>query len=265
MLGIRAGWTEKVPMQSPHQPLAGSVVLITGGGGGIGRAVAHRLAASGAKLILTYHRDQEKARNAAASLDGKDHLVVQASVTETAALTELASTLEHRYGTIDILVNNAGITRIVDHNDLDSLDDQLIDNIFRTNWRGAFACVRAFRQLLEARDGGLIVNISSIAATTAVGSNIAYCASKAALNSMTLSLARTLAPKIRVVSVSPGWVEGEYADRADPVYLDEQIRRTPLGRIAHPEDVGEAVHALAVGLHFTTGTILPVDGGRPLN
>ena len=246
-------------------PLAGKLALVTGGGGGIGSAIARRLADSGAKLIITYNQDEKKAQAAVDSLAGDDHLVVQASVTESERLAELATTIEQRYGALDILVNNAGITRIVPHGDLDELDDQLIDDIFRTNWRGAFACVRAFRKLLEAGDGGLVVNISSVAARTAVGSNIAYCASKAAMDSMTLSLARALAPRIRVGSVSPGWVDGEYAKRADPAYLAEQIERTPLGRIAQPEDVGEAVHSLAVGLGFTTGAILPVDGGRPLN
>lgn len=246
-------------------PLAGKVALVTGGGGGIGSAIARRLADSGAKLVITYNQDEKKARAAADSLAGDGHLVVQASVTESETLADLATTIEQRYGTLDILVNNAGITRIVPHGDLDGLDDQLIDDIFSTNWRGAFACVRAFRKLLEAGDGGLVVNISSVAARTAVGSNIAYCASKAAMDSMTLSLARALAPRIRVMSVSPGWVDGEYAKRADPAYLAEQIDRTPLGRIAQPEDVGEAVHSLAVGLGFTTGAILPVDGGRPLN
>ena len=254
-----------MPEAPPQRPLLDSVAVITGGGGGIGRAIAHRLAAAGGKLILTYNQDKEKATTVAEALDGDGHAVMQASVTDSKALSALASTIAQRYGTIDILVNNAGITRIVDHGDLDGLDDQLIDDIFRTNWRGAFACVRAFRPLLERRDGGLIVNISSIAGTTAIGSNIAYCASKAAMNSMTQSLARSLAPKIRVVSVAPGWVEGDYANRADPIYLQDQIAKTPLGRIARPKDIGEAVHALATGLQFTTGTILPIDGGRPLN
>jgi 3-oxoacyl-[acyl-carrier protein] reductase len=109
-----------------------------------------------------------------------------------------------------------------------------------------------------------VINISSIAGRTAVGSNIAYCASKAALDSMTLSLARALAPQIRVVSVSPGWVEGEYARRMRPELIEEQRRKTPLGRIAHAQDVANAVVAVATLLTFTTGAIIPVDGGRPL-
>jgi 3-oxoacyl-[acyl-carrier protein] reductase len=147
---------------------------------------------------------------------------------------------------------------------LDGLDDALFDQIMQTNVRGAFACVRAFQDLLMAGNGGTVINISSIAARTGVGSNVAYCASKAAMDSMTRSLARALAPQIRVVSVAPGWVWGEYAARMDEAYIQQQIDKTPLGRIAQPEDVAEAVLAVATQLTFSTGCIIPVDGGRPL-
>ena len=109
----------------------------------------------------------------------------------------------------------------------------------------------------------MVVNISSIAGVTAIGSNVAYCASKAAMNSMTISLGRALAPEIRVVSVSPGWVFGEYAKKMDPAYIQEQIDKTPLGRLATPEDVADAVLAAATMLSYTTGAIISVDGGRP--
>jgi 3-oxoacyl-[acyl-carrier protein] reductase len=125
--------------------------------------------------------------------------------------------------------------------------------------------VRRFRPLLEAAGEALVVNLSSIAGVTAVGSNVAYCASKAALDSMTKSLARALAPNIRVVSGSPGWVMGEYAKNADPAYLARQRELTPQGRIAEAEDVARAVLAAATLLGFTNGAIIPVDGGRPLN
>lgn len=99
---------------------------------------------------------------------------------------------------------------------------------------------------------------------TGLGSNVAYCASKAALDSLTRSLARALAPDIRVLSVSPGWVDGEYAARMPPEVIAAQAAHTPLGRIARPEEVAQAVLAAATLLTFTTGTVLPVDGGRPL-
>jgi 3-oxoacyl-[acyl-carrier protein] reductase len=250
-------------MMNP-QPLAGKVALVTGGGGGIGSAICRRLAEAGAQVIVNYNSNAQKAEAVMAALAGENHLALQASVTDSAALRQMAAQVRERYGKLDLLVNNAGITRPVPHADLDGLEDEWIDRILQTNFRGAFACVRACKELLMAGDGGTVVNISSVAAVTGIGSNVAYCASKAAMDSMTRSLARALAPKIRVVSVSPGWVWGEYASRMEPAYIQEQINKTPLGRIAQPEDVAEAVLAVATTLAFSTGCIIPVDGGRPL-
>jgi 3-oxoacyl-[acyl-carrier protein] reductase len=248
----------------PTYSLDGRTAVVTGGAGGIGSAIARRLAEAGARLIIT-ELGSGRAEAFVSQLPGEGHLGLVAPVDDSTALQQLASTIAERYGRLDILVNCAGITRPVAHGDLDGLDDELIDAIFRVNWRGAFACVRALRPLLAAGDGGLVVNISSIAAITGVGSNVAYCASKAALNAMTLSLARALAPAIRVVSISPGWVEGEYAKRMDPAVLEVQRQKTPLGRLARANDVAEAVYAVATSLRFSTGCIIPVDGGRPLN
>jgi 3-oxoacyl-[acyl-carrier protein] reductase len=167
-----------------------------------------------------------------------------------------------------VLVNSAGITRYVAHDDLDGLDDALIDDILTTNVRGPFAALRVLRPLLEQSTlpgGGVVVNISSIAAATAMGSNVAYCASKAALDNMTKSLARALAPRIRVVSVSPGLVDGDFVRSLDPAWRDEQAARTPLGRLAAPAEVGDAVVSVVRDLTFTTGAIVAVDGGRPLS
>lgn len=150
------------------------------------------------------------------------------------------------------------------HEDLDGLDDDLIDQIFRVNWRGPFATIRSMESLLREATEPVVVNISSIAGVTGVGSNVAYCASKAALDSMTRSLARSLAPAIRVVSVSPGWVEGEYAAAMDPAMLQAQRDATPLGTLASGADVAAAVSAVVNHLPLTTGSIIPVDGGRPL-
>ncbi|MDE2749246.1 MAG: SDR family NAD(P)-dependent oxidoreductase [Chloroflexota bacterium] len=244
--------------------LQGQAALVTGGGGGIGRAICRRLAAAGAQIIITYSRDQGKARAAANALAGGDHLIIRAPVDDSEAQTRLAAIIAEKYGRLDILVNNAGITKAVPHADLASLDDETIDQIFRINWRGAFASIRALQPLLAEGAGGVVVNISSIAGRTGVGSNVAYCASKAAMDSMTRSLARALAPRIRVLSVSPGWVNGEYAQRMPRALIAEQEDKTPLGRIAEAEDVAEAVYAAVTHLRFSTGDIIPVDGGRPL-
>jgi len=244
--------------------MEGKVALVTGGAGGIGSAICRRLASEGASVVVTYSRSKDKAEALLAELDGDTHLVMQVPVDDSEAQSKLAEAIEEKYGTLDILVNNAGITKPVAHDDLDNLTDELIDDIFRVNVRGALASVRAMKALLSAEDGGLVINISSIAARTAVGSNVAYCASKAAMDNITMSLARALAPDIRVVSVAPGWVYGEYAKRMPPEMIQEQRDLTPLGRIANAEDVADAVFAVATQLTFTTGAIIPVDGGRPL-
>lgn len=243
--------------------LKGKVALVTGGGGGIGGAICQRLAVAGAQLVITYNSDQDKARAIANNLAGGNHLVLRCPVDDSAAQASLANAISEKYGRLDILVNNAGISKGVAHDDLDGLDDDLIDRIFRVNWRGAFASIRALAPLMTT-EGGVIINISSIAGRTGVGSNVAYCASKAAMDSMTRSLARALAPQIRVLSVSPGWVDGDYAQSMPRALIAEQERKTPLGRIAQAEDVAEAVYAAVAQLRFSTGDILPVDGGRPL-
>ena len=243
--------------------MEGQVAVVTGGGGGIGSAICRRLAAAGARVVLTYRQSESKTKSVAKSLPGEGHLVIQAPVDDSQAQGRLAEQIAEQCGSVDVLVNNAGITRPVPHDDLDSLDDELIDQIFRVNWRGAFASIRALKTLLGSGNGGLVINISSIAGVTGIGSNVAYCASKAAMNAMTISLGRALAPKIRVVSVSPGWVLGEYATRVDPAYLQEQIDKTPMDRLASAEDVAETVLGVITMMPFTTSAIIPVDGGRP--
>lgn len=240
------------------------IALVTGGSGGIGRAISQRLAHDGMTVVVGYHSDRTRAEDTMAALPGGGHTAVQLSVVDPRSLATVAADLADRHGWLDVLVNCAGITRPVAHDDLDGLDDDLIDAIFATNWRGSFATIRALRQLLEAATEPVVVNISSIAGTTGQGSNVAYCASKAALDSLTRSLGRALAPGIRVVSVAPGWVLGEYADRMPAEIIANQRAETPMGRLATPEDVGAAVSAVVHHLPMTTGAVIPVSGGRPL-
>lgn len=239
------------------------VAVVTGGAGGIGAAICRCLAEAGATVVFTYRTQSAAAEALLASLPGAGHFARCVDVTNSAALGALAAETRERLSRCHVLVNCAGTTRFVAHADLDGLNDDLIDEIFRTNWRGAFAAVRAFRPLL-AQEGGLVVNISSVAANLGTGSNVAYCASKAALDCMTKSLARALAPGIRVLSVSPGLVETEFVKGLDATWRQEQLARTPIGRLVTPEEVGDAVLAAATLLQPLTGCIIPVDGGRPL-
>ncbi|MEO8631065.1 MAG: SDR family oxidoreductase [Betaproteobacteria bacterium] len=241
------------------------VVVVTGGSGGIGSEICRQFAAAGATLVFTYRNSEPAAKRLVGELSGGGHWAHRLAVDDSAGLNALAAAVKTKAGRCDVLVNCAGMTRFVPHADLDALDDELIDQIFRTNWRGAFAAVRAFRPLLKAGGAGLVVNISSIAGATGMGSNVAYCASKAALDCMTKSLARALAPEIRVVSVSPGLVDTEFVRNLDQSWRDEQAQRTPLKRLATPAEVGAAVLVMATTLTYANGCIIPIDGGRPLS
>jgi 3-oxoacyl-[acyl-carrier protein] reductase len=246
--------------------LANRVALVTGGAGGIGAAVCAELAAAGAAVIVGYRNSREPAEALVRRLPPSPlpHAALRAPVTDSAALGELAAEIERRYGRCDILVNCAGTTRFVPHPQLDDLDDALIDEILATNVRGPFAAVRALHPLLRRGGDALVVNISSIAAFTAMGSNVMYCASKAALDNMTKSLARALAPEVRVVSVSPGLVDTDFIRKLDKSWRDEQAARTPLKRLATPQEIAQTVVAMATSLTFATGVVIPIDGGRPL-
>ncbi len=238
--------------------------LVTGGGGGIGSAICRRLAEASYAVVVNYRSNLEKAQQTIDSLAGNGHFLYKATITEQAQLDQMAAFVAEKYRHLDLLVNNAGITTAVPHDDLDRLTDEWIDRIMQTNVRGSFACIRAFLKLLKAGTNSCIINISSVASRSGVGSNVAYCASKAAIDSMTRSLARALAPKIRVMSVAPGWVWGEYAARFPQDFINDQIAKTPLNRIAQAEDVAKAVLTTAENLTFSTGSIIEVDGGRPL-
>ena len=238
--------------------------LVTGGSGGIGSEICRHLAAAGYRVLVNYNSNLEKAQVTLDSLENEGHLCYQASVTDSEKLTEMADFVAEKWGRLDVLVNNSGVTTPVAHDDMEGLTDEWIDRIFQINFRGAFACARVFKSLLQKGEDSIIINISSIAARTGIGSNVAYCASKAAVDSMTRSLGRALAPEIRVVSLSPGWVMGEYARKSPASYIQEQKDKTPLARIAEAEDVAQAVISIAENFTFSTGCIFPVDGGRPL-
>src|ERR1700733_3613226 len=244
------------------------VALVAGATGGLGVPICSSLASAGFRIAVGYHRSAAAAATLAAQVPGTGHFALAAPVTDSAALSALAAEIERRCGRCDVLVNAAGTTRFVPHSDLEQLDDALFDAIFAVNVRGAFAAVRALKSLLERSElsgGGVVVNISSIAALTAMGSNVAYCASKAALDNMSRSLARALAPRIRVVSVSPGLVDTQFVKSLDQAWRDEQAARTPLRRLALPAEVASAVVAAVTQLTFTTGAVIAVDGGRPLS
>ncbi|MBF6986356.1 SDR family NAD(P)-dependent oxidoreductase [Cupriavidus sp. IK-TO18] len=244
-------------------PLSGKVAVILGGTGSIGFAAGETLARLGASIVLT-GRDADKAASAAAALPAGNHLAAVAEVADSASLRALADEVICHYGRADMLVNTAGFTRAIPHADLDALDDALIDELFAINWRGQFAAIRAFAPHLRASGDGLVVNVGSIAGRNGQGSNVAYCAAKAGLDAMAMSLGRALAPQIRVLNVSPGVVDSDFVPGRDSSFNERAARTTPLQRIGQAQDVADAIAACATSLRFATGTTIVVDGGRQL-
>jgi 3-oxoacyl-[acyl-carrier protein] reductase len=245
-------------------PLAGRTAVVMGGSGGIGAATARLLAGAGAAVVVVWRSDAEAADAVLTSLPRGRHIAARAIVEDTPSLIALAEKVKAAFGKADILVNSAGFTKPVPAGDFDALDDAFIDEMFRVNWRGQFATVRAFRPLLEASGDGLIVNVSSIAALSGVGSNIAYAAVKAAMDTLTKSLARTLAPAVRVMAVSPGVVDTDFVPGRGPEQLAKIAPTIPLRRVASADDVACAILSCATHLRYSTGSLIIVDGGRAL-
>ncbi len=243
--------------------LDGRVALILGGAGAIGAATGRMLAEAGARVALA-GRDGDAAARAAADLPGSGHAGFSADVADTASLLALRDAMVDRFGRLDMLVNAAGFTKPVPHADLDALTDELIDQMFQVNWRGQFAAVRTFAPLLKVSGDGLIVTVSSIAGFTGTGSSIAYCAAKAGVDVMTKSLARVLAPQVRVLAVSPGVVDTGFVPNRGADFNAKAAAATPLKRIGAAEDVAAAIVACATMLGYSTGHIIQVDGGRAL-
>lgn len=250
-----------------NQSMDGKVVLVVGGAGSIGAVAARRFAELGARIAVN-HRDVAEEAAAAAkvvkSLPGEGHAALVADVSRTDTLRALHGEIEHRFGRLDVLINAAGFTKPVPHADLEALDDDLIDRMFAVNWRGQFATIRTFAPLLKASGDGLIVSISSIAGTNGIGSSIAYCAVKAGIDVMTKSLARVLAPEVRVLAVAPGVVDTSFVPGRGADFNAKTAATTPLKRIATAEDIASAILACATQLGFATGTTFVVDGGRSL-
>jgi len=249
--------------------MEGRVAIVTGGGTGIGRAVCLRLAKAGATaVVVNYSRSKQEARATAAELInlGSDALAHQADVSSEREVAAMIAAVRDRYGRIDVLINNAGTTRFIAHADLDALTDEVWDEIFRLNVKGTFYCCRAAAPELR-KTGGAIVNIASIAGYRATGSSIAYAVSKAGVLQLTRALALTLAPEVRVNSVSPGLVSTRWLRQFDAEAADSQEKSTPattpLNAVATADHVAQAVMAF-VENDMLTGQDIVVDGGKTI-
>lgn len=240
------------------------VVLVAGGSSGIGAAAAHLFAEAGARVVITYHSGRDRADGILRQLTGSGHAALPLSISDPSSVRQVAESVTALFGQLDVLVNSAGFTQPIPHRDLDALTDEFFDSIMVTNVRGPFALIRALVPLLRRSGGAAIVNVSSIGGATGSGSNIAYCASKGALDTMSLSLARALGPEIRVLTVAPGAVDTQFLPGRDRAALEKLAEVTPLRRVVEPEDVARSIVFAALALTCSTGTRIVVDAGRAL-
>lgn len=253
-----------------NEKLAGKAAIVTGSGTGVGRATALLLAEHGCSVLVNYSRSREAAEQVSTEVRamGVRSLPFRADVSNDDECRAMVEAAVGAFGRLDILVNNAGTTRFIDHNDLDAVTANDWESMLGVNLRGPFQCARAARSALEASGAGDIVNVSSIAGLRAIGSSIPYCASKGALNTLTLALARTLAPKIRVNAVAPGFIAAEWLQQGLGAAYEPTKQfwesRAVLGKVCTPRDVAEAIVSLIGGSALVTGQILPVEGGAHL-
>lgn len=248
--------------------IEGKAAIVTGAGTGVGRATALQLAAGGCSVLVNYSRSRDAAEAVAAEVEkrGVKALAYKADVSQDEECRAMVREAERAFGQLDVLVNNAGQTKFVPHAQLEDLKAEDWNRILNVNLVGPFQCSRAAADLLRAgQDGGEIVMTSSVAGIAGVGSSIAYCASKAGLNNLTVTLARVLGPQVRVNAVAPGFIDGEWlqqglGDAYEAVKAGMQAK-SPLGKVTTPEDIATAILSLVTGTDLITGHVVPVEGG----
>lgn len=248
--------------------LKNKVALVTGGGTGVGRAVVLQLARLGAAVAVNYSKSKAEAEATAkeANALGVKAVAVQADVSDETQLQRMIAKIGKDLGPVQVLVNNAAFTQFTDLSDLHALSQQDWDRTFAVNVNGTLYCTRAVTPMMKSQGWGRIVNISSIAAFTGRGSSIAYCASKAAVLSLTRSFAQVLGPEITVNAVAPGlidtrWIEGrEGLDR----FKESWIKDTALHHVLTPDDVAEVAVSVITNMSFVTGQTIVVDAGKKL-
>jgi 3-oxoacyl-[acyl-carrier protein] reductase len=248
------------------------VAIVTGSSSGVGAATARQLAERGAHVVINYMSNEDGARETQQACEafGVETVIVRANVADDADCRRLAAAAEERWGRIDALVNNAGTTKFCAHHDLEGLDSKDFTNIYGVNVVGPYQMTRAVAPAMKRGGRGSIVNVASIAGVTGIGSSIAYAASKGALVTMGLSLARVLGPEIRVNTVCPGFIQGDWLEQGmgaetyarTKAYLEES---TPLRLTTTPDTIAEAILYFLGGADVVTGETLILDGGHHLN
>ncbi len=236
--------------------------MVTGGSSGIGAATVRALAADGASVVVGYKTGKDRALRLIDEIGGKGHTAVPVALEESQSVRDFAARVKEIYGRTDILVNSAGFTMPVPHANVEALTDEIFDRMLIANVRGPFSVIRAFTPMLKASGDGVVVSMSSVSGFTGSGSSVAYCACKAALDTMTMSLGRALGPEVRLLCVSPGAVETDFVAGRDHAALEKIAASTPLKKVIQPEDVARAIMACITGLKTSTGVKIVIDGGR---
>ncbi|MBI2771080.1 MAG: SDR family oxidoreductase [Burkholderiales bacterium] len=244
--------------------------LVTGSATGVGAATALMLAQRGYNVLVNYSKSEDEARQSEAQCRaaGADTLLLRGDVAQDADCKAMAAAMMERWGRIDALVNNAGVSVFGEAAGWDALDAQTFQRILGVNTVGTFQMVRACAPHLKASRGA-IVNVSSVAGSLGIGSSMPYIASKGAVNSMTLHLARALAPDVRVNAVCPGLITSRWFVQGIGQEAYEKARagyekNVPLQRASSPEDVAEAIVWLIDGARTVTGELILLDGGMHL-
>lgn len=252
--------------------LKGSVAIVTGSSSGIGAAIARRFAAQGCHVVINYSRNDAGAKKVAADCEalGAETLVQKANVAEDDDCRALVDATLEKFGKLNVLINNAGTTKFCDHRNLEGLDKQDFLDIYAVNTVGAYQMARAAEAALRKQEVAHVVNMASIAGIAGVGSSIAYAASKGAMVTITMSLARVLGPQIRVNAICPGFVQGDWlAEGMGQENYDKTLagirKISPLGDAVTPERIAEAAFGVVTGMDWTTGETIIVDGGTHLH
>lgn len=247
------------------------VAIVTGSATGVGAATAIQFAERGCNVVINYSKSQTPAESTQAACEalGVETLLCQADVSDDDACQGMVAETIKKWGRVDFLVNNAGTTKFVEHSNLDGLDKDDFMRIYGVNTVGPFQMSRAVATQMRQQGAGSIVNVASMAAIKGTGSCIAYAASKGALVTMSLSLARALGPEIRVNTVCPGFIEGSWLKNGMGEEKYEAVRQyrasaSALAKNSTPEDIADAILYFSTAGGLITGEVLKVDGGQHL-
>ena len=233
--------------------LAGQTILVTGGAKRIGKAIALKLAAEGANVLIHYNSSDDEAQQVAELAGGAR--TFRANLESVDEITAMFRQIENSVGRLDALVNNAARFTRLDPLEITEADWDFIHSV---NLKAVFFCCQQAARLMRAGDGGRIVNISSLGGIRPWADHVHYCASKAGVIHMTRALAVALAPQISVNSVAPGVIP--FAEKQED-RIESLVRKTPAGRAGTGDEIAEAVTYFLTASKFVTGQILAVDGG----